>query len=280
MAFRQFESVPILLKGGGDLASGVAYRLIKAGFPVIITELAKPLAIRRTVSFGSAVYEGQITIEGLTARHINHVQDIAAVLAAGEIPVLVDEDGSSVRFLNTPVLIDARMAKKNLGITITDAPLVIALGPGYTAGKDCHAVIETNRGHYLGRVIWQGSAEPNTGQPGAVKGHVADRVLRAPADGYLIPEAEIGDTLQAGQLVGTVAGLPVVAPFDGLLRGLIHASVPVSAGMKIGDVDPRAERDFCYKISDKSLAIGGAVVEAVLSAPRLWPLPRGGDIPR
>lgn len=271
MVFRLFEAVPILLKGGGDLASGVAYRLSKAGFPIIITELAHPLTIRRTVSYGSAVYEGHITIEGLTARHID-VQDIFSVLAAGEIPVLVDEDGNRAQHLNLPVLIDARMAKQNLGISINDARLVVALGPGHTAGKDCHAVIETNRGHFLGRVIWQGSAEPNTGQPGAVKGHVADRVLRAPAEGYIKPEVEIGDRLRAGQLIGTVAGQAIIAPFDSLLRGLIHPSVPVSAGMKIGDVDPRAERDFCYKISDKSLAIGGAVVEAVLSSPQLFTL--------
>ncbi len=280
MASRLFESVPILIKGGGDLASGVAYRLIKAGFPVIITELATPLAIRRTVAFGAAVYEGQITIEGLTARHIDNPPDASAVLASGDIPVLVDEDGSSARLLTLPVVVDARMAKQNLGTSTDDAPLVVALGPGYTAGKDCHAVIETNRGHFLGHVIWQGSAQPNTGLPGAVKGHVADRVLRAPADGYLTPLVKIGDTLRTGQLIGTVAGLPVTAPFDGLLRGLIHPSVPVSAGIKIGDVDPRAERDICYKISDKSLAIGGAVVEAVLSAPQLFTLLRGGKSPR
>lgn len=277
MASVLFEHILILIRGGGDLATGVAYRLIKAGFPVVITELAQPLAIRRTVAFASAVFDGQVMVEELTARRIDHAAGVPETLEAGEIPVLVDESGACLVELKPSVVVDARLAKRNLGTSIHDAALVIALGPGFEAGTDCHAVIETNRGHDLGRVIWQGAAEPNTGQPGAVKGHVADRVLRAPIDGYVVPDKQIGDMLQAGELIATVNGVALTAPFDGMLRGLIHPTVQVPKGLKIGDLDPRGKRDYCFKISEKSLAIGGGVVEAVLSAPQLADmLKRGG----
>ena len=183
--------------------------------------------------------------------------------------MLVDEAGAALAALQPAVVVDARMAKVNLGTTRDDAPLVIALGPGFDAGVDCHAVIETNRGHYLGRVIWRGAAEPDTRQPGSVKGRVGDRVLRAPADGQVVPHAAIGDPLREGDLVAMVSDQPVLAPFDGVLRGLIHPSVPVQRGMKIGDVDPRGQRDHCFTISEKSLAIGGGVLEAILSARQL-----------
>jgi xanthine dehydrogenase accessory factor len=264
-----FEHVPVAIRGGGDLASGVAYRLVKAGFPVIIVELPRPLAIRRAVVFASAVYDGEITIEGLTARRVERVDQVPGVLAAGITPVLVDEGGATFAELRPAVIVDARMAKRNLGTTREDAPLVIALGPGFVAGHDCHAVIETNRGHFLGRVIWQGAAEPDTGQPGAVKGHIADRVLRAPADGHVAARVAIGDNLRQGEEIGSVADVPILAPFDGVLRGLIHPSVPVVQGMKIGDLDPRGQRDHCFLISEKSLAVGGGVLEAILSAPQL-----------
>jgi xanthine dehydrogenase accessory factor len=183
--------------------------------------------------------------------------------------VLVDADGASLPSLDPAVVIDARIAKRNLGTTREDAPLVIALGPGFEAGKDCHAVIETNRGHSLGRVIWHGSAEPNTGRPGSVLDHTSDRVLRAPAEGHVAPQAEIGAQLAGGDLVAMVGALPVYAPFDGVLRGLIHPSVYVPKGMKIGDVDPRGRREHCFSISEKALAIGGGVLEALFSAPQL-----------
>lgn len=264
-----FERVAVVVRGGGDLASGVIYRLAKAGFPVTVTELAHPLAIRRAVAYASAVYEGEITVEGLTARRVERAADVPAVLAVGEIPVLVDDTGTALTALKPAVVVDARLAKRNLGTTMEDAPLVIALGPGFEVGKDCHAVIETNRGHGLGRVIWNGSAEPDTGTPGNVQGHAADRVLRAPVDGYVTPRAAIGDRLAKGDTVAVVGDLLIVAPFDGVLRGLIHPSVAVTRGMKIGDVDPRAVREHCFTISDKSLAVGGGVLEAILSAPQL-----------
>jgi xanthine dehydrogenase accessory factor len=264
-----FERVPVVVRGGGDLASGVIYRLVKAGFPVTVTELACPLAIRRAVAYGSAVFEGEITVEGLTARRVVRVVDVPGVLAAGGIPVLVDDAGTALAALKPAVVVDARLAKRNLGTALENASLVIALGPGFEAGTDCHAVIETNRGHALGRVIWSGAAEPNTRIPGNVQGHALDRVLRAPADGYVVPQAAIGDRLQEGDAIAAVGDLRVVAPFDGVLRGLIHPSVAVTRGMKIGDVDPRAVREHCFTISDKSLAVGGGVLEAILSAPQI-----------
>jgi xanthine dehydrogenase accessory factor len=263
-----FDGVLVVVKGGGDLASGVVYRLVKAGFPVLITELERPLAIRRAVTYASAVFEGAVTVDGLTARRCAPDQ-VSAALAAGEIPVLVDDDGGHAAALRPAIIVDGRMAKRNLGVARFDAPLVIGLGPGFTAGRDCHAVIETNRGHFLGRVIWQGAAEPDTGVPGQVAGRTSDRVLRAPADGFVEPQAAIGDVVQAGDVVASVGGAAVTAQFDGVLRGLIHPSVPVFARMKIGDLDARAVRQHCFTISEKSLAIGGGVVEAVLSAPQL-----------
>jgi xanthine dehydrogenase accessory factor len=267
-----FEDVLAVVRGGGDLGSGVIYRLVKAGFPVVLLELPQPLVIRRTVAFASAAYDGVVVVEGMTARHVEQVSAVQDSLRAEEIPLLVDEAGESLAALQPAIVVDARIAKRNLGTTLHDAPFVIGLGPGFEAGQDCHAVIETNRGHYLGRVIWHGAAEPDTGKPGSVQGRVSDRVLRAPVDGTLMPLARIGDTLAENQPVASIGNTLVTAPFDGVLRGLIHPSVPVKAGLKIGDVDPRARRDFCFKISEKALAIGGGVLEAILSAPQLGTL--------
>lgn len=267
-----FSDVLVVVRGGGDLATGVVYRLSKAGFPVVVTELAQPLAIRRAVAIASAVFDGAITIEDLSVRRVATASQARALAATGAIPVLVDPEGNCLRELDLPVVVDARMAKRNLGTRRGDAPLVIALGPGFRAGEDCDAVIETNRGHRLGRVIWRGSAEPDTGRPGAIQGRQNDRVLRAPADGSVAPQAAIGDRIRAQDVIATVGGEPLVAPFDGVLRGLIHPSVFVTTGMKIGDLDPRGERAYCFEISEKALAIGGGAVEAVLSAPAIAPL--------
>jgi xanthine dehydrogenase accessory factor len=180
--------------------------------------------------------------------------------------VLVDPDGEAIPALKPVVLVDARMEKRNLGTTIADAPLVVALGPGFTAGIDCHAVIETNRGHRLGRAIYSGAAEVDTGEPGSVNGQTNTRILRAPADGCVQPCAQIGDAIEAGQVIAYVSGQPVTAAFAGVLRGLVHERVPVTAGLKIGDLDPRARREHCFTISDKSLAVGGGVLEAVFAS--------------
>jgi xanthine dehydrogenase accessory factor len=271
MALAFFNRCLVLVRGGGDLASGAIYRLHRAGFPVIVTELPTPLLVRRTVSYGEAVYSGTITIEGITARRADTSDNVDSIWDASEIPVLVDPDGTALQALAPPVVLDARMQKVNPGTSIYDAPLVVALGPGFTAGIDCHSVIETNRGHALGRVIEQGSAEPDTGEPGSVQGQTHSRVLRAPKDGHVLPQASIGDTIEEGQTIAEVEGIPIVAQFRGMLRGLIHESVLARQGMKIGDLDPRAKREHCFTISDKSLAIGGGVLEAVLSAPQARP---------
>lgn len=259
-----FEDVPVLVRGGGDLGSGVIYRLKVIGFPVYVTELAVPLFVRRAVSYGNAVFRQTTTIEGITARLVPDLEAARAVIAKQEVPVLIDESGEVLLRLNPVVVVDARMAKVNLGTSLEDAPLVIGLGPGFTAGLDCHAVIETNRGHALGRVICEGCAEADTGEPGPIQGFSHARILRAPTDGYVEPWAEIGDHLNAGALIAKVRGQAVLAPFDGVLRGLIHERAAVTQGMKIGDLDPRARREHCFTISEKSLAIGGGVVEAVL----------------
>lgn len=259
----------ILLRGGGDLASGVAYRLRKAGLPVVITELAKPLAVRTTVSYGMAAVYGAVIIEGIVARRaaLDDLPELYATLDSGAIPVLIDPEGESIAVLEPAVIIDGRVAKARLDTHIDQAPLVIALGPGFIAGEDCHAVVETNRGHHLGRVYWRGSAEPDTGLPATLNGKQAERVLRAPCDGFVTQVAVIGRTLREGQLIARVGETPIYAPFDGVLRGLIDDDTPVMRGMKIGDLDPRSRREHCFTISDKSLSVGGGALEAVLTSP-------------
>jgi xanthine dehydrogenase accessory factor len=266
MALAFFDRALVMVRGGGDLASGAIYRLHRAGFPVVVTELESPLFVRRTVSYGEAVYSGSISVEGVTARLAADIDEAWQWLAGGEVAVIVDPNGDSRAQLRPVVIVDARMEKVNLGTKIGDAPLVVALGPGFVARVDCHAVIETNRGHNLGRVIYDGSTEPDTGTPGKIEGYAHTRVLRAPTVGYVRPHAAIGDTIEAGQLIAQVAGEPVIAPFAGVLRGLVHERVLVQSGMKIGDLDPRAQRENCFTISDKSLAVGGGVLEALLAA--------------
>ncbi len=255
----------ILIKGAGDLGTGVAWRLHKAGFPVIVTELAQPLVVRRTVAFASAVYDSEIIVAGVTARRAESFDEARGLLVASIVPVLVDPETRAREWFKPQVLIDAVMAKRNTGTRITDAPLVVALGPGFTPGVDCHAVIETKRGHHLGRVWWHQPAEANTGIPGEIGGKSAERVLRAPCDGTVRAIRQIGDRVNPGEVIAWVGDASVVAPFDGILRGLVHEGLAVKAGMKIGDVDPRANREHCFTISDKALAMGGGALEAVLT---------------
>ena len=262
----------VLIRGGGDLASGVAVRLYRAGLRVIITELPEPLAVRRLVSFAEAVYAGEMEVEGVTARRVadpTETYHINQALARGEIPVIVDPQLKSVCELQPGVIVDARMKKRHAELPPDPIGLLIGLGPGFIPGENCHAVIETNRGHMLGRVIWQGSAEADTGVPENVGEHRTKRVLRAPVAGRLLVYVEIGDHLEPGQQVAEVAGKTVVAPFRGVLRGILHSGLLVKAGLKIGDVDPRDDPRYCTMISDKSLAIGGGVLEAILSRPEL-----------
>ncbi len=255
----------VVIRGAGDLASGVALRLYQAGFPVIMTELEIPTLVRRAVCFGSAMLAGVTEVEGITARRIEASSSLWLALRTEDIPVVLDDD-NGWRDLLPRVIVDARMAKRNIDTTPKDAELVIALGPGFTAGEDCHAVIETNRGHFLGRVIWQGAAEPNTGVPGTVRGQKAKRVLRAPTAGYTTAHVKIGDMVSAGDVIATIDEAEVRAPFDGCLRGIVHESVYVTPGFKIGDLDPRGVYEHCFLISDKSLAIGGGVLSAILQA--------------
>jgi xanthine dehydrogenase accessory factor len=258
----------ILIRGGGDLATGAAVRLHRSGLRVVISELPQPLAVRRSVSFAEAVYQGEMTVEGVTARRVNDPTDTLRVLrvfSSGQVPVLVDPEGEAIKNLRPTVVVDARMMKQPHDTARHSAALVIGLGPGFTAGENCHAVIETNRGPRLGRVYWEGSAEEDTGVPEQVSGHSAGRVLRAPASGRVIPHVEICDQVEQGQLLAEVAGIPLTAPFAGLVRGLIHPDVEVTQGAKIGDLDPRGISDLCRMVSEKSLAIGGGVLEAILS---------------
>jgi xanthine dehydrogenase accessory factor len=261
----KFKDILILIKGAGDMASGVAYRLKRAGFPLIMTELPTPLMVRRAVCFGAAVYTGETTVEGIPAKRVDTLAEARKLVSSSTIPVLVSPTPETIQQLAPLVLIDAIMAKKNTGTTINDASLVIALGPGFTAGVDCHAVIETNRSHWLGRVIYDGTAQPDTRKPGEVKGHSAGRVLRAPVAGNATPSAQLGDFVKQNQIIATIADHLIRAPFDGVLRGLIHPDVAVTPGFKIGDVDPRGVRDHCFSISEKSLAVAGGVLEAILA---------------
>ena len=272
----QGKSALVLLRGGGDLASGVALRLHRAGIAVVISELAQPLAVRRAVSFGEAVYEGVHRVEGVTARRVEPEQ-LEFVVKAGEIPVLVDPDAHILRAsLYFPVVIDARLIKSPPQPLPVDVPLHIGLGPGFHAGVNCHAVIETRRSHTLGRVYWDGGAQADSGQP---EGDPR-RVLRAPEDGLFIGHKKIGDPCESGDLIAEIETISekrkweIVSPLKGVLRGLIRNGIQVSKGLKVGDIDPRDDPSACYLVSDKALAIGGAALEAILTRvdirKRLW----------
>jgi xanthine dehydrogenase accessory factor len=261
LAFRG-ERPLALIKGAGDLATGVSLRLLRSGFAVVHTEVPQPTMVRRTVSFAEAVYAGKAQVEDHDAVSVRDEKDVWEVLASGRVPILVDPAARSVPVLRPLLLVDAIVAKRNLGTTLGDAPAVVALGPGFRAGRDCHAVVETMRGHSLGRVIWRGEALPNTGVPGEVGGAGAERVLRAPRAGLITALREIGDSVRAGDIVAEVEGQPVRVGMSGVLRGLLRAGLQVTEGMKVGDVDPRAERSHCFSVSDKALAIGGGVLEA------------------
>ena len=257
----------VLVRGGGDLATGIVWRLTRSGWPVVVTELARPLAVRRTVSLSSAVTDGEVTIEGMIGRRCDLEPDQTGGLswalslpAQGMVPVVVSPELPSLTYW---AVVDARMAKHNIDTRIDDAMAVIGVGPGFSAGVDCHAVVETQRGHHLGRVLWEGSAAPNTGTPGVVEGRGRERVLRAPVAGTVKWRTGIGDLVTTGQVLGSVGGHDIGAPFEGVVRGLILDGSTVAAGLKIGDVDPRLDPSTCHQISDKALAIGGGVVEAL-----------------
>lgn len=268
----------LVVRGGGEQATGVAIRLLRAGLRVVVTELAQPLCVRRTVCFAEAVYRGEITIEGHTARRVDDPDDmlrILQILGKNQVPVLVDPECKAASLLHALAVIDGRMLKRPPEPIGYVPALYIGLGPGFVAGVNCQVAIETQRGHTLGRVYWQGGPLADTGRP---EGDPR-RVLRAPVGGTLIAHREIGDLVEEGDLIAEIEAeggqhYPVHSPLRGALRGLIHPGLRVEAGLKIGDVDPRGDPSYCFLVSDKALAIGGGVLEALLTRPeiraRLW----------
>ena len=263
----------IVVRGGGDLATGTIHRLWSAGFRVLVLEAEHPAAIRRQVSLSEAVYEGEATVEDLTAVRISDISEMEAVWAAGKVPMLVDPQGSCLDVLKPAVVVDAIIAKVNLGTHRGMAPKTIALGPGFVAGEDVDVVIETSRGHKLGRVICSGSAKPNTGIPGIIGGYGKERVMHSPAKGILRNVHAIGDIVEAGTVIATIetedGSVPVLATISGIIRGLIRDGYPVTVGFKIADIDPRREElENCWLISDKARCIAGSVLEQVCAAVR------------
>lgn len=257
------ENPMVIIRGAGDIATGIAHRLFRCGFGIVMLEVEEPTAIRRKVAFSEAVYEGTMTVEGVTAVLCKYVSEALEKVCHNFIAVLVDSDASSVGNIKPYVVVDAIMAKKNLGTHKNMAPIVIGVGPGFAAGVDCHAIVETKRGHYLGRVITSGKAQENTGVPGEILGYSKERVIYAPQDGVIKVFYDIGCPVKAGQILAEVDQNPVKAPIEGVVRGMIRDGMKVFKGMKIGDVDPRNQRDYCYTISDKARAIAGGVLEAI-----------------
>mgnify|MGYP001822115983 CR=1 FL=1 len=255
----------VVLRGAGELASGVAWRLYRANIRrLVMLEVPAPLAVRRSVCFCEALHQGWQTVEGVQAVKAADVSGVQRAWDTGQIPVLVDPEARLLPRLAPDVLVDATLAKRNQGTRMKDAPLVIGLGPGFSAGRDVHRVIETNRGHNLGRVIAAGAAEADTGIPATIAGYSMERVLRSPANGVFGTRRRIGERVRSGEAVGAVAGAAVTVRLDGILRGLIRPGTPVSAGLKLGDVDPRGEESYCHTISDKARAVAGGVLEAIL----------------
>ena len=260
------SQLKIVIRGAGDLASGIAFRLYQSNFKKIcMTEISQPLAVRREVSYCEAIHEREKTIEGVTAISAGSFEMIQENWVGGKIVTVIDPGGEVVRFLRPDIVIDAIMAKKNVGTRITDAALVIGIGPGFYAGRDTHVVIESRRGHYLGRVIQDGEADRDTGIPGIIEGYGIERLLRSPKSGSVKSQKRIGDPVEAGEMIAVVDDSRVPAQISGMIRGLIRDGTDVRKGVKIGDIDPRGIAEYCYTISDKALAIAGGVLEAILA---------------
>ena len=252
------------MKGAGDLATGVALRLHRAGYGVVMTEIAEPTAIRRTVSISRAIKEGTAMVEDVLGVRAEDEKDALRIISEGNIAVLVDEKAACIKALSPVAVVDAILAKKNLGTSIDDAPIVVALGPGFTAGVDCHAAVETMRGHDLGRVYYEGSPHPDTKEPGSIDGFTFERVVHAQRTGTFHAVREIGSTVTAGETIALVDNMPVHAKIAGILRGILPDGIRVFQGMKCADVDPRCELRHCFTVSDKARSLGGAVLEAIL----------------
>lgn len=261
----------IIIRGAGDISTGTIHRLWQAGFGLLVLEAPHPAAIRRQVALSESVYEGTAEVEGVTACRIDKAEQAWQVIGSGSVPVLVDPSGESIWSLKPAAVVDAILAKRNLGTSMDMAPLTIGLGPGFTAGTDVHFVIETMRGHQLGRIITDGPAMPNTGVPGVIGGFAAERVIHAGADGKLFNVCHIGDTVRSGQVIAEIINgssrTEVKAAIDGILRGMIRDGYPVTKGFKIADIDPRySELANCFTISDKARCIAGSVLELICAA--------------
>jgi xanthine dehydrogenase accessory factor len=262
----RIADLTVLIRGGGEMASGIAHRLHSCHMKVVITEVAEPTSVRRAVSFAEAVYRGCCSVENVRARRVFDVADVYAAWDSGEIPVLVDPSAAIRDRIEPLVVVDAIMAKRNLGTAKSDASLVIGVGPGFNASADVHAVVESNRGYKLGRVCWTGAAAEDTRVPAPVLGYTTQRVLRAPHTGRFTSRFNIGDMIKAGDIVADVDGHPMAAEIGGVLRGILKDGILVDKGVKAGDIDPRGKGEYCYMISDKARAIGGGVLEAILHA--------------
>lgn len=258
-------SPTVLIRGAGEMASAVAWRLYRANVRrILMTDLDQPLCVRRTVSFATAILQGAAVVESVTAVSVQTTGELERTWEEGSIAVVAQGYWRVFAAIKVDIVIDAILAKRNLATRIDDAPLVIALGPGFSAQRDCHFVIETNRGHNLGRVIENGESEPNTGVPGDIAGHTQARVFRAPVDGVFSTERGIGERVVAGDCLGRVGDIPVAAALGGMVRGLLASGVSIKAGVKLGDIDPRAKPEYCDTISDKARAIAGSVLECVM----------------
>ncbi len=262
---QKLSDLIVVIKGAGEMASAVAWRLYRSHMrQILMLETAAPLAVRRAVSFCEAVVDGQQIVEDVTAQRVDNIDSVRVCWQKSQLAVSVDPDWKLLAGIQPDVVIDAILAKHNLGTRMDEAPLVIGLGPGFAAGQDVHLVVETQRGHHLGRIITAGSAEPNTGIPGEISGYTEERVLRAPCDGEFKAAYSIGDPVKKGDRIGTIASQIVRAQIDGVLRGLIRSASHVKQGLKIGDIDPRGDAHYCHTISDKARAISGSVLEAIL----------------
>lgn len=254
----------VVVRGAGDIATGTIHRLHQAGFCVIATDIEQPTVIRRTVSFAQAIMDGSATVEGVVAKRCESMQEIAAVLREGCVPVVVDPRATWVTQLRPAVVVDGILAKRNVGTTKDMAPVVVALGPGFVAGIDCDAVVETKRGHYLGQVIYEGAALPNTGVPGMIGGYASERVVHASASGIIALRRDIGDHVEVGEPIACIGNETVKSPLTGVLRGMIAEGTVVEQGLKIADIDPRDEPSYCFSVSDKARSVAGGVLEAVM----------------
>lgn len=254
----------VIIRGGGDLASGIAHRLFKSGFGIVITDIEKPTAIRRKVSFCEAIYSGEVVVEGVKGILCENLEEVKEIIIKGEIPVLIDENCRTAYSLKPIAVVDSILAKRNLGTKMDMAPITIGVGPGFVAGGDVNLVIETNRGHFLGKVIEEGSAAKNTSIPGNIAGYTSERIIRAAESGVIESFYKIGDLVKKGDLICTTGEDEVRANIDGVIRGLLKEGLQVKKGMKIGDIDPRGIVEYTYTISDKARAIGGGVLEAIM----------------